>query len=73
VNFRRKETEFLPITTKAYLYLSGTPFKALAAGEFIEDRFSTGRTLMKQRAKGEFASENLASGTPTVLCRRCAC
>lgn len=31
-----KETEFLPITTKAYLYLSGTPFKALATGEFIE-------------------------------------
>ena len=25
-----KETEFLPITTQAYLYLSGTPFKALA-------------------------------------------
>lgn len=22
------ETEFLPITTRAYLYLSGTPFKA---------------------------------------------
>lgn len=32
-----KEHEFLPITTKAYLYLSGTPFKALATGEFIED------------------------------------
>jgi hypothetical protein len=31
-----KETEFLPITTRAYLYLSGTPFKALATGEFIE-------------------------------------
>jgi hypothetical protein len=31
------EAEFLPITTKAYLYLSGTPFKALATGEFIEE------------------------------------
>ena len=31
-----KESEFLPITTQAYLYLSGTPFKALATGEFIE-------------------------------------
>ena len=30
-------SEFLPITTKAYLYLSGTPFKALATGEFIEE------------------------------------
>src|SRR5262249_33746531 len=25
-----QESEFLPITTKAYLYLSGTPFRALA-------------------------------------------
>lgn len=33
-----KETEFLPITTKAYLYLSGTPFKALATGEFVEEQ-----------------------------------
>jgi hypothetical protein len=32
-----KESEFLPISTKAYLYLSGTPFKALATGEFIEE------------------------------------
>jgi hypothetical protein len=32
------ETDFLPITTKAYLYLSGTPFKALATGEFIEEQ-----------------------------------
>jgi len=32
-----KEAEFLPITTRAYLYLSGTPFKALATGEFIEE------------------------------------
>src|SRR6266496_6131615 len=33
-----KEAEFLPITTKAYLYLSGTPFRALATGEFIEEQ-----------------------------------
>ena len=33
-----KETEFLPITTRAYLYLSGTPFRALATGEFIEEQ-----------------------------------
>jgi hypothetical protein len=30
--------EFLPITTKAYLYLSGTPFRALSSGEFIEEQ-----------------------------------
>ena len=33
-----KETEFLPITTRAYLYLSGKPFKALSTGEFIEEQ-----------------------------------
>jgi hypothetical protein len=27
---------FLPITTDNYLYLSGTPFRALNSGEFIE-------------------------------------
>ena len=32
------ESEFLPITTRAYLYLSGTPFRALATGEFIEEQ-----------------------------------
>lgn len=29
------ESEFLPITTRAYLYLSGTPFKALATGSTL--------------------------------------
>lgn len=28
----------LPITTKHYLYLSGTPFRAIAGGEFIEEQ-----------------------------------
>src|SRR5205814_4209062 len=28
----------LPITTGRYLYLSGTPFRAIASGEFIEDQ-----------------------------------
>ncbi len=29
---------WLPITTKYYLYLSGTPFRALNSGEFIEEQ-----------------------------------
>src|SRR5580692_2070124 len=33
--FSEPESEFLPITARAYLYLSGTQFKALATGEFI--------------------------------------
>ncbi len=50
------ETEFLPITTKAYLYLSGTPFKALATGEFIEEQIFNWTYTDEQRAKEEFAA-----------------
>jgi hypothetical protein len=50
-----RETEFLPITTKAYLYLSGTPFKALATGEFIEEQIFNWTYTDEQRAKLEFA------------------
>jgi hypothetical protein len=53
-----KETEFLPITTKAYLYLSGTPFRALATGEFIEEQIFNWTYTDEQRAKEEFASKN---------------
>jgi hypothetical protein len=53
-----KETEFLPITTRAYLYLSGTPFKALATGEFIEEQIFNWTYTDEQRAKEAFAVEN---------------
>lgn len=52
-----KETEFLPITTKAYLYLSGTPFKALATGEFIEEQIFNWTYTDEQRAKEAFAAK----------------
>jgi hypothetical protein len=48
------ETEFLPITTKAYLYLSGTPFKALATGEFIEEQIFNWTYTDEQRAKQQW-------------------
>lgn len=48
--------EFLPITTKAYLYLSGTPFKALATGEFIEEAIFNWTYTDEQRAKADFAA-----------------
>lgn len=51
----QKEADFLPITTKAYLYLSGTPFKALATGEFIEEQIFNWTYTDEQRAKSEFA------------------
>ena len=49
------ETDFLPITTKAYLYLSGTPFKALATGEFIEEQIFNWTYADEQRAKGNWS------------------
>jgi len=59
-----KETEFLPITTKAYLYLSGTPFKALAMGEFIEEQIFNWTYTDEQRAKEEFARKNPGKWNP---------
>jgi hypothetical protein len=49
-----KEPQFLPITTKAYLYLSGTPFKALATGEFIEEQIFNWTYSDEQQAKAEW-------------------
>jgi hypothetical protein len=59
-----KEAEFLPITTKAYLYLSGTPFKALATGEFIEEQIFNWTYTDEQRAKEEFARNHLGKWNP---------
>jgi hypothetical protein len=59
-----KEAEFLPITTKAYLYLSGTPFKALATGEFIEEQIFNWTYTDEQRAKEEFARKNSGKWNP---------
>ena len=59
-----KEAEFLPITTKAYLYLSGTPFKALATGEFIEEQIFNWTYTDEQRSKEEFAAKHLGNWNP---------
>jgi hypothetical protein len=59
-----KETDFLPITTKAYLYLSGTPFRALATGEFIEEQIFNWTYTDEQRAKEEFSAKNPGKWNP---------
>ena len=41
----------LRVTTRAYLYLSGTPFKALATGEFIEEQIFNWTYTDEQSAK----------------------
>ena len=53
-----QESDFLPITTKAYLYLSGTPFRALSTGEFIEEQIFNWTYTDEQRAKQEFAANH---------------
>jgi len=58
------QAEFLPITTKAYLYLSGTPFKALATGEFIEEQIFNWTYTDEQRAKEEFAEKHPGKWNP---------
>lgn len=58
------ENEFLPITTRAYLYLSGTPFKALATGEFIEEQIFNWTYTDEQRAKEQFAVQNPGKWNP---------
>jgi hypothetical protein len=43
--------DILPITTDHYLYLSGTPFRAIASGEFIEEQIFNWTYSDEQRAK----------------------
>ena len=48
----------MPITTDAYLYLSGTPFRAIASGEFIEDQIFNWTYSDEQKAKEEWKGTN---------------
>lgn len=41
----------MPLTTSAYLYLSGTPFRALNNGEFLEDQIFNWTYTDEQRKK----------------------
>ena len=55
--YKREEADnainesFLPITSKYYLYLSGTPFRAINSGEFIEDQIFSWSYSDEQSAK----------------------
>ena len=59
-----QEKDFLPITTRAYLYLSGTPFKALATGEFIEEQIFNWTYTDEQRAKAQYATQHPTAYNP---------
>jgi len=45
------DEDVMPITTNAYLYLSGTPFRAINTGEFIEDQIYNWTYSDEQNAK----------------------
>jgi len=50
--------DIMPITTDHYLYLSGTPFRAIASGEFIEEQIYNWTYSDEQRAKQEWKGLN---------------
>lgn len=52
------DEEIMPITTNGYLYLSGTPFRAIASGEFIEEQIFNWTYSDEQRAKQEWKGDD---------------
>ena len=57
---------FLPITTSHYLFLSGTPFRAVNSGEFIEDQIYNWTYSDEQNAKESW----IGSGNPYLALPR---
>ena len=55
------DEKLLPITTSHYLYLSGTPFRAISSGEFIEEQIFNWTYPDEQKAKRSWPSENGAN------------
>lgn len=52
------DEESMPIATNHYLYLSGTPFRAIAAGEFIEEAIFNWTYSDEQKAKENWVGPN---------------
>ncbi len=50
--------DFLPITTDYFLFLSGTPFRAINTGEFIEEQIYSWTYTDEQRAKVNWQGDN---------------
>jgi hypothetical protein len=58
----------MPITTDAYLYLSGTPFRAIASGEFIEEQIFNWTYSDEQRAKQDWkGADNPYAALPRMV------
>ena len=52
------DEELMPLRTEAYLYLSGTPFRAISTGEFIEEQIYNWTYSDEQAAKEAWQGEN---------------
>jgi len=50
--------EISPLKTKGYLYLSGTPFRALSEGEFIEEQIFNWTYMDEQKAKKNWTKKS---------------
>ena len=62
------DEDILPITTGAYLYLSGTPFRAINSGEFIEEQIYNWTYADEQRAKAEWqGADNPYAALPRMV------
>jgi len=62
------DEETMPITTNHYLYLSGTPFRAIASGEFIEEQIFNWTYSDEQRAKQNWkGSDNPYASLPRMV------
>lgn len=68
-SFAQGDDDFLPITTNGYLFLSGTPFRAIANGEFIEEQIFNWTYADEQRAKENWQGpgENPYAALPRVV------
>ena len=68
VGIKDFDEEIIPISTNAYLYLSGTPFRAIASGEFIEEQIYNWTYSDEQRAKQAWkAASNPYAALPRMV------
>ncbi len=49
----------IPLNSDSFLYLSGTPFRALNEGEFLEDQIFTWSYIDEQKAKSDWNEKEL--------------
>lgn len=62
------DEDMIPITTNGFLYLSGTPFRAIATGEFIEEQIFNWTYSDEQRAKSSWTGpDNPYEGLPRMV------